>query len=320
MSEPLISVMMPCYNAASTLPIALASLLTQTYQNWECIFVDDGSTDHSSAIVAQVADPRIRSFTLPHNYGRATARQVALDQARGAYLCILDADDWYYPCKLEQQLAIMEAEKRIVLVSTAVASVDRKGEIVGVYRHPAAKSFPTLQKFDPRLGRIPVSFNAAMIRMAVAQQAQFASQLRQAEDADWLLKVLWDREYAVLPAVTYVYNEYVTTTQHKTISAYYYQMVMYWLNRHRSWPRACGYMVQMGLKQTLYRLAFRLGFADRLIAWRSQKPSAADIQAFYAARRPVHRRLAQLHDAAYTVSPGNERLVPAVRAFGEFVN
>lgn len=294
MSEPLITVMMPCYNAAKTLPMALASLLAQTYENWECVFIDDGSTDESSALVAGLCDSRIRSFSLTRNFGRAVARQAALDQARGSYLCFLDADDWYYPEKLASQLAVLRDEKRIVLVSSSYASVDRRGHLAGVHRNPHLSYFPSLRRFDPNLQRLPVSFNASMIRMDIAKAARFSSALRHAEDADWMFKVLWDRDYAVLSEVTYAYNEYATTMPEKTERDYSYQMLMYWLNRKRSPWRACRFIAEMWIKQMVYRVAFRLDLADRLVARRSQVPEAADHHAFDAARLQVIRRLTQM--------------------------
>lgn len=295
MSEPLISVIMPCYNATSTLLKAFASLLTQTYQNWECIFVDDGSTDHPQKILDQISDPRIHSLTLQRNYGRGVARQVALDHARGKYLCMLDADDWYYPDKLQQQLVIMEEEKQLVLLSNPMASINRQGEMVGVHRHHAPGVFPSIQKFYPRLARIPVPHSPSMIRMNVAQQTRFRSRFRQAEDSDWLLKILWDRYYAVLPTVAYAYNEYVTSTEHKTLQAYQYHMLMNWVNRHSSWPFACACIVETWLKQTLFRIAFPLGFADYLISLRSTKPSMTDLQNFSSAHKQVEQKLLQLN-------------------------
>ncbi len=92
--RPLVSVMMPCYNSAGTLPLALASLVAQTYENWECILVDDGSTDRPIDIVEQASDKRISFFRLDRNMGRGVAQQAALDYATGDYLCMLDADDW----------------------------------------------------------------------------------------------------------------------------------------------------------------------------------------------------------------------------------
>ena len=138
--------------------------------------------------------------------------------------------------------------------------VDRKCEMVGIYNRKSADRSPVVPKFPTRLARIPVAYAASMIRMQIAKQSGFVRRLRQAEDADWLFKVLWDREYLMLPGVTYAYNDRAAITGRRTLSAYHYQMVVYYLNRHRSWPRAYAYMIQMWLKKRhRFKVAFSRG-------------------------------------------------------------
>ena len=104
-TDPLVSVMMPCYNAERTLPMALASLHAQSYQTWEAGAVDARSTDGTWAIRGVRRPPRRRErFT--QNRGRGAARQ-RLEMARGELLSFLDADDWLFPVKLERQVALM---------------------------------------------------------------------------------------------------------------------------------------------------------------------------------------------------------------------
>ena len=97
MNDDLISVMIPCYESSKTLAKALASLMLQSHKNWEALVVDDGSADHPEKIIQFFKDSRIRYFRVPENRGRAYARQVALDNMRGDFLTMLDADDWILP-------------------------------------------------------------------------------------------------------------------------------------------------------------------------------------------------------------------------------
>ena len=89
--SPLVSVMMPCFNAAETLPMALASLLAQTHARWEAVIVDDGSTDATWDVLRAVDDPRLRVERFPENRGRGAARQRCLEMARGDFLSMLDS-------------------------------------------------------------------------------------------------------------------------------------------------------------------------------------------------------------------------------------
>ena len=106
--KPLVSVITPFYNAKDTLLYSLRSLLHQSYQNWECILIDDGSDDNPQSVLSRIHDSRILYHRFEKNRGRGAARQYALDQAKGDFLCFLDADDWMYPHKLESQINTMQ--------------------------------------------------------------------------------------------------------------------------------------------------------------------------------------------------------------------
>lgn len=94
--QPLISVIMPVYNAEDTVERAIQSVIMQTYSDWELLIVDDGSTDNSGAICDCCAenDARIRVCHTP-NAGVSCARNTALQAAKGEWIAFLDSDDWY---------------------------------------------------------------------------------------------------------------------------------------------------------------------------------------------------------------------------------
>ena len=96
---PLISVVMPVYNGASTLGRALRSVASQTFRDWEVVAVDDGSNDGSADILRRWAaeDRRIRVFRLDNNRGVSAARNFAIQNVRGSLITYLDQDDEYYP-------------------------------------------------------------------------------------------------------------------------------------------------------------------------------------------------------------------------------
>ena len=84
---------MTCYNAASTIEESVRSVLGQTFIDFELILVDNCSTDDTLSKVHRFSDPRIRITALEKNHGRTTALNIALNNARGRYIAILDADD-----------------------------------------------------------------------------------------------------------------------------------------------------------------------------------------------------------------------------------
>ena len=83
------------------------SVLAQTYQNWELLFVDDCSTDNSLELVRAFGDDRIKIFQNEKNCGAATSRNHALEMASGRWIAFLDSDDLWIPEKLEKQISYM---------------------------------------------------------------------------------------------------------------------------------------------------------------------------------------------------------------------
>ncbi len=102
---PLVSVIMPLFNAADTLFLALASLQAQTCENWECIIVDDGSTDNPEQIINAVGDSRIQYHHLDRNRGRGYARQCALEMANGDTSHFLTPMTGFIPRSFESSVA-----------------------------------------------------------------------------------------------------------------------------------------------------------------------------------------------------------------------
>jgi glycosyltransferase involved in cell wall biosynthesis len=103
MSKPIISVITPTYNCAKFISRSYFCLLSQTFSDWEWVVVDDGSTDDSAIILADLraSDPRVRVFNLEFNRGRGYARNIALDNALSDCIVIWDIDDLYLFNRLE---------------------------------------------------------------------------------------------------------------------------------------------------------------------------------------------------------------------------
>src|SRR2546422_1481825 len=118
---PKISIVMPVRNAAETLRVALESVRSQTFQDWELVVVDDGSKDDTAGILesAARADPRIRILSQPA-CGIAEALQRGCAAARGEFIARLDADDWSPPERLLRQLEFFERHPQLGVVSCRV--------------------------------------------------------------------------------------------------------------------------------------------------------------------------------------------------------
>jgi glycosyltransferase involved in cell wall biosynthesis len=120
-SKPLISVIMIFFNAERFIQEAIESVLAQTYENWELLLVDDGSTDGSTDFALRYAErygAQVRY--LEHdghvNRGMSASRNLGICEARGRYIAFLDADDVYLPQKLERQAAILDNQPTVAMV------------------------------------------------------------------------------------------------------------------------------------------------------------------------------------------------------------
>lgn len=121
---PLVSVIIPAYNSAKFAAKAVESVLAQTYQNYELIVIDDGSTDNTKEVLNRFAG-RV-NYIFQENRGPSAARNMGIKVAQGEYICFLDADDTWLPMKLEVQLAFMKNNRGIVLLFSDEEETDDK--------------------------------------------------------------------------------------------------------------------------------------------------------------------------------------------------
>ena len=106
-SNPLVSIIIPAYNAEKYIQRALESALAQTYKDIEIIVIDDGSTDKTAEIIKTYQDPRI-IYIFQKNQGQGPARNNGIKKSQGEYITFLDADDYYFPEKVEKQVRFLE--------------------------------------------------------------------------------------------------------------------------------------------------------------------------------------------------------------------
>ena len=190
----LVSVVIPAYNGAFYIETAIASLLQQTYTDWELIIVDDGSTDNTSEIVTEYIQTHLSLeqsdrfiYILQHNQGVAVARNRGLRAARGRYIAFLDQDDFFLPHKLELQVNLLEQNPKIGLANSGWHIVDLTGKILST-----VKPWENLPDLNPSALIIwkPVFLGAMLFRHSWLQKiSSFNSQLEQTSDVELVLRL-----------------------------------------------------------------------------------------------------------------------------------
>jgi glycosyltransferase involved in cell wall biosynthesis len=289
---PRISIAMPCFNAAATLPLALASALAQTYPEWECICVDDGSRDETWDVLLQArrGDARFRIERFPANRGRGAARQRCLELARGELLAFLDADDWIYPDKLARQVEQLRADARIAVLSAQTAITDAAGRLLGVSRG-AREGDPALEVGAfPRPRPPGLVFAASLLPMDLARWTGFDPHLPRSQDSDFLVRALLGRHYAVSSEILYVYSQGTAASLSSVLQGYRCRMRAH-LKHARGYPLDVARTLALTAgKYALFRAAGALGAQQRLVERRWRRATSGEATGFAAA----HRQVAQL--------------------------
>ncbi|UCF37400.1 MAG: glycosyltransferase, partial [Acidobacteriota bacterium] len=138
---PKVSVIIPVYNGEKYISQAIESVLSQSFQDFEIVITDDGSTDGTVAAIKQFEDPRIRLLHLPENRGVAVATTSCVTAAAGELIAIIDADNVFLPQKLERQIDFLSRHPEIGAVFTQARLIDDEGELVEGDDHPYSNLF-----------------------------------------------------------------------------------------------------------------------------------------------------------------------------------
>lgn len=180
-----VSVLMPTYNSAATLLRAARSALSQDLRDLEVVIVDDGSRDGTNSVARDLAaaDPRVRLITLPRNRGKPFAMNTGIAEARGRWIAVLDADDWYTPDRLSTLIESAE-QRQVELVADNQFLYDDGASQVVRTAFPAQDNGRPLDKAAFIAGSDPYSdFDFGMLKPVVRSDFIRATGLAYHENA-----------------------------------------------------------------------------------------------------------------------------------------
>lgn len=202
-SAPKVSVIMNCLDCERYLPAALASVRSQTLQDLEIIFWDNGSKDTSEDIARSYGEP-LRYFRSDKTVPLGAARNLAIAEARGEYIAFLDCDDLWRPQKLAKQAALLDANPKVGLVCTDTEISDGRKEL----RRLFVQSKPERgMVFAPLMEKQWISMSSAILRKSaldsVTQEGGkwFDESLNVCEEADVFYRIAhdWECDYVAEP-------------------------------------------------------------------------------------------------------------------------
>lgn len=163
--DDLVSIITPAYNAAAYLVETIESVLSQTYQNWEMLIVNDCSKDNTAAIVQSYAtkDKRIKLINLKQNSGAAVARSTAIQNAQGRYIAFLDSDDLWKKEKLQKQIEFMQHNGYAFTFTAYEHFKDNKENIQNLVNVPSSLNYKQALKGN-QIGCLTVMLDRTQIQ------------------------------------------------------------------------------------------------------------------------------------------------------------
>lgn len=194
MVTPLVSVIIPTYNRAVMTVEAIQSVLSQTYTNFEIIVVDDGSTDNTRDVVAQIDDKRLR-YIYQDNARQAAARNHGIEVSKGDYVAFLDSDDLFFPEKLAQQVQYLVEHPQVGLLYSGYTFCGKQENIKTI--HYATLSGQPIAQIMTRMEIATPS--VIMPRHVFDIVGNFDTTLPGVEDLEFWVRVACHFEIASMP-------------------------------------------------------------------------------------------------------------------------
>ncbi len=185
---PKVTVVIPVYNGERFLGESIASVLAQSFHDYEILCVDDGSTDGSATLLKQYGE-RIR-VVRQENAGQSAARNAGVKLARGQYIAFLDQDDLWYPSKIKSQVAILESEPDVVLVHCDFDRINERGDMLQQGAGLIERASALASSMGHLIGEALIFPSAMMIRKDVYERiGGFHHELQGFEDFDLIARL-----------------------------------------------------------------------------------------------------------------------------------
>lgn len=188
--EEMVSIVLPTYNRANLVGRAIESVLRQSYQAFELIVVDDGSTDHTQETVGSYRDERIQYIKLDGNHGPAHARNIGIGSAKYSYIAFHDSDDVWCEGKLDRQMQAMAASGQVGMVYGYCKYHGLAGEIDYFPRREIAQEKKRGFIYPMLLEENLIGMPSLLVRRDCIERAgMFREEFQSLEDYEWFLRL-----------------------------------------------------------------------------------------------------------------------------------
>jgi len=198
----MLTVFMPVYNGENYLQAAINSILAQSFQDFELLIIDDGSTDRSAEIIRSFDSKKIRFLQNEQNKGLIFTQAKAIAASSKKYWAVLDCDDWAYPQRLEKQIRFLEQNPDYAAVGSWVESIDAADKHLGIWKLP----YQSTEIRVKLLFQNCFAHSAMMLRRKVLDEMSYRVTFYPSEDYDLWVRISRKYKLANLPEVLLKYR------------------------------------------------------------------------------------------------------------------
>ena len=261
--HPLVSVIMNCHNSDKYLEESINSVLVQTYKNWELIFWDNNSTDHSRKIVETFKDKRIKYFFNNEYTSLGQARNLAIENSTGLFIGFLDCDDLWMPRKLELQIPKFNDPKVGIVISNSIFFNSNKKEKI-LYKKNPKEGYV----FKDLLEAYYISLETAMIRKSELQKLNewFDNRFEVIEEFDLFVRLAKECKLAYVNQILGKWRVHQSSWTWKRKDLFPKETRMFIDKMNKIYPET-----NTIYKKNIEKLYFNIVCQEFIIAWGKKK-------------------------------------------------
>lgn len=218
MNYPLVSIIVPFYNEEKYIKNSVLSIIDQTYKNLEILLINDASTDKSLQVIEEIKDSRIRIINCKKNIGRPAARNLGIDEARGEFITMMDADDECDKTRIEKQIKLILENGTNTICGTSIVIKTPSKEIKKILPGDHTE---IIKGFNRKTNRVTFVAGTIMCRTDILRQFKYREQFKYFEDWDLLLRLYESKEVKFCNVTEPLYTYMVRTKSTRYESDWY---------------------------------------------------------------------------------------------------
>ncbi len=288
--NPLVTIGMPVYNCHTTVAESIASILNQTFAEWELVVFDDGSRDGTPEVVRRFADPRIRLVEGKTNRGLPVRLNEIVRQTSSTFFARMDGDDIAYPDRLRRQVEFLQEHPEVDLVSGATVVFGHDGKAIGLRRGPREHK----QICARPESRFPLAHAGWLGRTDWFRRHPYREDAVRIEDWDLLFRVYRQSRLANLQEVVLGYREDSLSLRKIALSRWHHSRLV--IEYAKSWPTYLSAFAEVGTqaaKLMLDAFALGTGLNHRVLKHRVPPISRDEIETWRAVSQAAHETASQ---------------------------